>query len=144
MSLRARQTECSEEDGAMLQAMLRNGKLSVGWKRRVSIILDCCGGMTVRDIAGKNFSGEPAVIKRRNGFLQFGLSGLCTENIPGRPAGYTEEFRKTVFETLGKNPPAGFSQWNGSLLSKVTGYSKDAVWRFLRRQRICLQRKRSR
>ena len=123
--------------------MLRDRKLPVSQKKRISIILDCCEGMPVKDIANKNFTSEPTVIKWRNRFQESGLSGLCTKNIPGRPARYTEEFRKTIFETLEKDPPSGFSQWNGALLAQVTGYSKDAIWRLLRKQRICLQRKRS-
>ena len=75
--------------------------------------------------------------------MESGLPGLYTKKIPGRPAKYTEEFRKTIFKTLEKSPPPGFSQWNGALLAQVTGYSKDAIWRLLRKQRICLQRKRS-
>ena len=143
MPRRARQIECSEEDRTILHAMLRDRKLSVSRKRRVAIILDCCEGMTVKEIASKNFTSEPTVIKWRNRFLESGLPGLYTKKILGRPAKYTEEFRKTIFKTLEKSPPPGFSHWNGALLAQVTGYSKDAIWRLLRKQRICLQRKRS-
>lgn len=143
MSRLARQVECSDEDKAMLNAMLRDRKLPVSLKKRVSIILDCSGGMSVKNVATKNYTSEPTVIKWKNRFLESGISGLYAKSIPGRPPRYTEEFRNRIFDTLEKKPPAGFNQWNGTLLAQETGYSKDAIWRLLRKQRICLQRKRS-
>lgn len=44
---------------------------------------------------------------------------------------------------LQEPPPAGHSCWNGALLAEETGYSKHAIWRFLRCQRISLARRRS-
>ena len=44
---------------------------------------------------------------------------------------------------LEEEPPPGHGCWTGSLLAAATGYSKHAVWRLLRRQRITLARKRS-
>ena len=37
----------------------------------------------------------------------------------------------------------GFGQWDGALLARELGYSKHAIWRLLREQRICLARRRT-
>ena len=61
----------------------------------------------------------------------------------GRPATYAQDFRVATLAKLEEEPPAGYAQWDGPLLAAQTGYSKQAIWRFLRSQRICLARKRS-
>lgn len=48
-----------------------------------------------------------------------------------------------MLRKLEEPPPAGHGCWNGALLAEETGYSKHAVWCFLRRQRMSLARRRS-
>jgi transposase len=79
----------------------------------------------------------------KNRYIASGLQGLADCARSGRPAKYKQEFKATILAKLEEAPPAGYAQWDGPLLAAQTGYSKHAIWRLLRSQRICLARKRS-
>ena len=61
----------------------------------------------------------------------------------GRPVKYALDFKAAILAKLEEKPPAGYAPWDGPLLAAETGYSRQAIWRLLRSQRLCLARKRS-
>jgi transposase len=79
----------------------------------------------------------------KNRYIEHGLEGLTDCARSGRPAKYAQDFKATILAKLEEDPPAGYAEWDGPLLAAETGYSKHAIWRLSRSQRICLARKRS-
>jgi hypothetical protein len=63
---------------------------------------------------------------------------------PGRPVRYDTAFRNRVLALPEQTPPPGMSHWDGPAVAEKPHASVHAVWRVLRRQGICLQRRRSR
>jgi transposase len=100
-------------------------------------------GWKISDLAKANRITSTTVIRWKNRYIEHGLKGLMDCARSGRPAKYAQDFRATILAKLEEDPPVGCSQWDGPLLAAKTGYSKHAIWRLLRSQRICLARKRS-
>lgn len=143
MARPARTIECTQETKVNLEALLRSRKQKSGLHLRVRIVLQCMDGWKIDDIAKANRVTPATVMRWKNRYLESGIDGLVDHARSGRPAKYTQEFRATVLAKLEAGPPAGYAQWDGPLLEAETGYSKHAIWRLLRTQRICLARKRS-
>jgi transposase len=121
----------------------RSRKQEFGLSLRAKIILQCLEGRPVKDIAQSCGVSAVTVIRWKNRFIAAGMTGLSDHDRSGRPAVYREEFKKSVLKKLEQAPPDGFGQWDGTLLARELGYSKHAIWRLLRDQRINLARKRS-
>jgi transposase len=83
------------------------------------------------------------VIKWRDRFTKEGIGGLFDRPRAGKPRQYSDKFRNEVLATLELPPPPGQAQWDGPALAHELNASKDAVWRVLRKERICLSRQRS-
>ena len=111
--------------------------------QRARFILGCLAGEPINEIATRLSTSPSTVIRWKNRFLAKGLSGLADYQRSGRPPKYSESFKTAVLMKLGEEPPEGYGQWDGVLLAKELGSSKDAVWRLLREHRISLARKRS-
>lgn len=114
-----------------------------GEVQRARLILGCLAGEPIKVIATRLSTSQSTVIRWKNRFLEKGLAGLSDYQRSGRPPKYLEPFKKTVLKKLEQEPPEGYGQWDGVLLAKELGVSKDAVWRLLREHRISLSRKRS-
>ena len=95
------------------------------------------------EIAAQNNVTSKTVSCWRDRYIAHGLDGLRDQPRSGRPSQYTGPFREIILGKLEEQPPAGHAVWTGSLLAQATGYSKHAIWRFLRDQRIALARRRS-
>jgi Transposase and inactivated derivatives len=143
MARTARVLPCTAESRHELEAILKSRKQKSGLYLRVRIVLQCMDGWKIADIAKANRVSMTTVMRWKNRYLELGFPGLKDYARSGRPARYKQEFRTTVLAKLEEEPPAGYSQWDGALLAVETGYSKHAIWRLLRSQRICLARKRS-
>lgn len=143
MARPARKVELSPEVKAELEKITASRTVNAGLHRRARMILQCADGWKIADIAQEHRAAESTVMLWKNRFLEHGIAGLADAKRSGRPPVYGEEFKTDILAKLDEAPPAGYSQWDGVLLAENTGYSKDAIWRFLRSQRICLARKRT-
>jgi len=143
MARPARRVVCDEDTKARLLEISRSRKQQSGLNLRVKIILQCLMGRTVQEIAQTCAVSAATVIRWKNRFIADGMAGLSDHYRSGRPAIYQEEFKRSVLNKLEQTPPDGFGQWDGALLARELGYSKHAIWRLLREQRISLARKRS-
>jgi len=143
MARPARHVICDEDTKARLLEIAKSRKQQSGLSLRVKIILHCLDGQPVKKIAQSCGVSAVTVIRWKNRFIADGIAGLSDHDRSGRPAVYREEFRQAVLKKLEQTPPEGFGQWDGALLARELGYSKHAIWRLLREQRISLARKRS-
>jgi len=110
---------------------------------RANIVLNCLKGEPLKDIAKAMGTLPNAIIRWRNRFTKEGIGGLFDRMRTGKPRQYTEKFRNELLAALELPPPAGQAQWDGPALAEHLSASKDAVWRALRKERICLSRQRS-
>ena len=123
---------------------ISHSRVSPTWLvQRACIILACIDEEPIQEIADRFDKSPSTVIRWKNRFLENGIEGLRDEPRSGRPPQYVSDFKQAVLEKLAGDPPDGYGQWTGSLLAKELNASADAVWRFLREQRINLARKRT-
>ena len=141
MARPARTIDCTPEQRAELEAVLKSRKQKSGLHLRVRMVLQCMDGWKISDIAKANSVTSATVMLWKNRFIEHGLAGLSDCVRSGRPPKYTQDFKTAILAKLEEEPPAGYAQWDGPLLAMETGYSKHAIWRLLRSQRICLARK---
>ena len=138
-----KQIIASEEERLWLEGLLKNRNQPAGQYLRVQIVLHCMEGKSLAETAALNKVTQQTVSLWRDRYIAHGLDGLRDQPRSGRPSQYTDQFRETILRQLEEQPPAGHAVWTGSLLAQATGYSKHAIWRFLRGQRITLARRRS-
>lgn len=111
---------------------------------RSRVILLAAEGLSVREIAGRLKTRLARVSKWRKRFRTERLEGLQDATRTGKPKTYDEKTEKRILVLLDRDPPRGYSQWNGRLLAQALGdVSADQVWRVLRKHKIQLQRRRS-
>ena len=135
--------ECSPQERRELGRIALSRKVEVRLAERAKIILRCLDGVPVKDIA-EEFGVRPnTVINRRRRFASERLQALVDKPRSGKPCRYGDEFRKLVLKTVKKNPPQGYQVWDGPLLARHLNASPDAVWRVLRKEGVCLARRRS-
>jgi transposase len=134
----------SEEEIKALQDWSRRGKSEHRLVERARIILLAGEGRTNEQIAKALKTRTARVSKWRQRFGAKRLAGLGDAERSGKPAKYDQNTEKRVLKLLDEPPPKGYAQWNGRLLAEaLPDISKDQVWRILRRQDICLERRRS-
>jgi transposase len=136
--------QISAQDRDTLQTWTRATTTEQRLVTRARIILQLADGSTNKQVAERLELREATVSKWRGRFSKAGPAGLCDEPRSGKPPTYTRETEKRVLSTLDTPPPAGYAQWNGSLISAALGdVSTSQVWRILRVHGISLQRRRS-
>ena len=143
MARPARRVVCDAATESRLHEIANSRKQTAGLNQRAKIILQCLEGKPIKDIAKAFDVSKPTVMRWKNRFMEGGISGLDDNYRSGRPAIYKDEFKQAVQQKLEQPPPDGYGQWDGVLLAQELGFSKHAIWRFLREQRISLARKRS-
>ena len=143
MARPAKQIKASQEERLQLERLLNKRTQPVGQHVRIQLVLHCMEGKSAVETAAINKVSPQTVRCWRDRYIAHGLEGLCDRPRSGRPSQYTRSFQETVLRKLEELPPAGHGCWTGALLAAETGYSKHAIWRFLRRQRISLARRRS-
>jgi len=111
--------------------------------QRAKIILLCSEGMPITRISEKLDIMPNTVMMWRERYKENGLNGLYDRTRSGKPVTYGEAFRDSVLKTLEEPPPGGLASWDGPSLAARLNVSKDAVWRLLRKEGICLSRQRS-
>jgi transposase len=143
MSYKPRPIPCDQETFSELTKLASYRKTPSGIAQRARIIMACMEGKTVQTISNEFHTSPSTVMRWKNRFIEEGLKGLYDIPRSGRPTMIDADFKKAVFKKLEEPPPAGFSQWDGVLLSRELGFSKHIIWKLLRRERINLARKRS-
>jgi len=143
MSRKAKVITCTTEQRKELETIKRQRTREARQVERAGIILMCLDGIPIKDIAEKYSVRPNTVIAIRDRFEREGVKAIYDKPRSGRPVKYGEEFRAKVLKTLEEKPPEGYSQWDGPLLARHLKVSVHAVWRLLRKEGICLARKRS-
>ena len=138
-----KQIVASAEQRLLLERLLKNRTQPAALYLRIQLVLQCMEGKSLGEIAAQNKVTSKTVSWWRDRYIAHGLDGLRDKPRSGRPRQYTAAFQETILGKLEEQPPVGHAVWTGSLLAQATGYSKHAIWRFLRDQRIALARRRS-
>src|ERR1039457_1427979 len=134
----------SEEEEKTLRRWLRAGTTEHRYGERARIVLLASEGQSPEQIAEGLRTRPARVSKWRQRFARHRLAGLDDSARSGKPRSYDGSTEKRILELLDEDPPEGYAQWNGRLLSKALGnVSDDQVWRVLRKYDICLERRRS-
>jgi len=143
MPRKAATVECDEAMRARLQKIANSRTIEARLVQRAKLVLACIDGHSLQYIAEEYDVQVATIIKWRNRFKNSGIAGLDDEKRSGKPKTYTKEFEASVLKLLEEPPPDGLSTWDGPTLAKRLDVSPDAVWRFLKKQNICLARQRS-
>ena len=143
MSGEKKPLELSAEERRELEMLAGSGKTEQRLAKRAKIILLCAEGMLMKDIAAKMNVRANTITNRRKTFEVNRMQGLYDIPRIGRPKQYGNEFRNQVLTTLEQSPPSGYASWDGAILAEHLSVSSDAVWRLLRKEGICLSRRRS-
>lgn len=144
MSRSAQPVECSPEEAQVIEALIKHPKTAQGMVLRLKIVRRACAGKGNEAVAAELGVSVPTVRKWRGRFAAKGLAGLRDLPRSGKPVVYPrEEFRRRVLAALEEPPPPGQATWDGPSLARHLGSSADAVWRLLRKEGICLARRRS-
>jgi len=143
MPRRAPVISCASEDAATLTQWSRSRTMEARMVERAEIVMRCLNGEAVKYIAEAMDTRPNTVIKWRDRFTKEGIGGLFDRPRSGKPPQYGDKFRNELLATLEHSPPPGQAQWDGPALAQELNASKDAVWRVLRKERICLSRQRS-
>lgn len=133
----------SREEREELKTIASSGTHEARLVQRAKIVLLCSDGIGIKRIAEKLDIRPNTVIVWRERYLGEGLDGLYDRDRPGKPVTYGEAFRNDVLQLLETPPPDGLAVWDGPTVAARLNVSKDAVWRLLRQEGICLSRQRS-
>ncbi len=134
---------CSEQQRAEIVDLASSQTEDARIVERAKMVLGCLDGKPMVRIASEMGVRPNTVIVWRKRFMQYGIAGLRDLPRSGKPALYGAEFRRQVLELLETPPPKGQDCWDGPSVAKRLKVSDDAVWRLLRKERICLSRQRS-
>lgn len=139
----AKSIELSPQEREELEAIVSSGTSEARLFQRAKIVLLCSEGTAINKIAEKLDIRPNTVIVWRERYLEERRDGLYDRSRPGKPVTYGEAFRNDVLQLLETPPPNGLASWDGPTIAAHLNVSKDAVWRLLRREGICLSRQRS-
>ena len=132
------------EQKTILEEWTRKGKTQRRYADRARIILRSFAGESRDSIAGSMGITPAIVSKWRKRFVEKGIDGLSDRIRAGKPPKYDEKVRTRILEVLDREPPAGYSRWNGPLVAAHLGdVNVHQVWRVLREKGISLERRRS-
>lgn len=143
MPRKAKIITCTQEQRKELETIIRQKTREARHVERAGMILMCIDGASIKDIAEKYSVRPNTIIAIRDRFDREGVKAIYDRPRSGKPPKYGEEFRAKVLSTLEQKPPEGYSQWDGPLLARYLNVSVHAVWRLLRKEGICLARRRS-
>jgi transposase len=134
----------SEEQKTVLESWTRKAKTEKRYAERAKIILFSSTGER-RDAIAKRMALTPGIVSKwRRRFLEQGIDGLFDLSRPGKPPRYDEATERRILDVLDKDPPKGFSRWNGPLVAKELGdVNVHQVWRILRKKGVSLERRHS-
>jgi transposase len=110
---------------------------------RAYIVMESSKGRQPSEIAKELRTYPNKVIEWKKAYQQYGLSGLKDKAKSGRKKSYDQTFRDNVLKKISEPPPKGYGRWDAPLLAKELSSSDDAIWRFLKKEGIYLNRQRS-
>jgi transposase len=134
---------CGSEARQALERLASSRSEQARLVERARIILGCLEGKAVKTVAAELGICSHTVIHWRKRFERDGVAGLRDRPRSGRPPEHGEQLRDRVLALLEEPPPEGQATWDGPAAAKALGVAKDAVWRVLRKEGICLRRQRS-
>ena len=135
---------CSNTELEILNKLTNSRTVEVRIAERAKIIIMAHEGLTDTAISDELGISLPTVGKWRRRYIESGIEGLSDLPRSGKPPVYDPvETRNAILSKLEEKPPKGQSQWDGKELAKALGMSDDKVYRVLRAEGICLQRRRS-
>ncbi len=143
MSKKPRIVPCDAITLGKLKELVARRTTHSGMAQRAKIILACIEGETVQSIVNRLHTSPATVMRWKGRFIESGLQGIEDRPRSGRPTHIDLAFKKAVLQKLEQEPPEGFGQWDGVLLSQELGLPVHSVWKLLRQERISLARKRS-
>lgn len=131
-------------DGAVLEARLRAPTMPQRDVLRARIVLLAAQGRSTRSIARELGTMPRTVSLWRGRYAREGLAGLAERARAGPKRKYGAETGRRILAVLERVPPAGFARWTGPLIAAELGdVHEQAVWRFLRENRIDLDGRKS-
>lgn len=111
---------------------------------RARIVLLAAEGGSTRSIALAVGVMPFTVSTWRGRYAREGLSGLSDRPRPGPTPKYGAQTGRRILAVLERPAPAGFARWTGGLIAAELGdVHEQQVWRFLRRQRLDLDGRKS-
>ncbi|MBS1600481.1 MAG: IS630 family transposase [Bacteroidetes bacterium] len=139
----APQIICTQEEIKLLNQHVSARKTEQQIAFRAKVILKCNDGLSNIKIAKELGTTVLTVKKWRERFLKNRLGGLEDASRSGKPKTYTKGDRNKILKLLEETPPKGQSSWDGNSIAERLGFSRDYVWRVLRKEGIQLQRMRT-
>jgi transposase len=131
----------------VLEARLRAPTTEQRHVLRARIVLLAAEGLASRAIAREVGIMPRTASLWRIRFAECGLDGLADKPRPGGRASsarYDASSDRRILALLDQAPPSGQARWTGKLLAAALGDVSDQyVWRFLRRQKIDLDGRKS-
>lgn len=140
MSRQAVRIRCEEGELLELRRVVSAKKSAQRDVMRANIILYCHEGLNNLEISKKLGVNYLTARYWRIRFSKERLKGLKDMRRSGKPKQYTDSDRMKILKLLEEKPPKGQSSWDGRSLSEALSFSRDYVWRVLRKEGIQLQR----
>jgi len=133
----------SEEIKQKLMQIAASKTEKMGRVLRAKVLLGCSDGIRGSELALKFGIMPNTITEYRKRFLADGLKFLDDRPRSGRPPVYGHEIGEMILAKLDERPPHGMGCWDGGSLASALGISDDYIWRFLKKNGICLSRQRS-
>lgn len=143
MSRKSSSFTVPENDFRELEKRLNSSNAARKDYERAYIVLESSKGRQPSGIAKELRTYPNKVIEWKKAYQQYGLSGLKDKAKSGRKKSYDQTFRDNVLKKISEPPPKGYGRWDAPLLAKELSSSEDAIWRFLKKEGIYLNRQRS-
>lgn len=143
MSSKNKAINCNKDQEETLKRIASSRTMEARLVQRARIVLKCLEGKSVTQVAKEVGVCPHTVISWRRRFVAEGIEGLHDRPRSGKPVEYGEDFRRRVLELLEQPPPNGQASWDGPSIARHLDVSVHAVWRLLKKEGICLSRKRS-
>jgi transposase len=138
-----REIKCSPEERSHLERLAGSRTEEARMVERAKIVLMLMEENCAAAVARKVGVHVETVGRWRDRYIAEGIDGLNDRTRSGKPRKYGSDFEAAVLKTLEETPPDGMARWDGGSIARRVGASDDAVWRVLRKHRICVARQRS-
>ena len=134
----------SADERGILETLARSQKAQHRKRQRARIVLMAGDGVATRAIARTVGCTIGTASKWRVRFSGKRMAGLDDAGGRGAEPKYGPEHHVRILALLDRNPPAGYANWSGPLLSAALGdIHVQYIWRFLRAQKIDLSGRKS-
>jgi transposase len=141
---KAAEVRLGPEDRLVLEARVRAPTSEQRDVTRARIVLLAAEGRSTRSIAAAVGVMPFTVSTWRGRYAREGLAGLADRPRPGPTPKYDAQTGRRILAVLERPAPAGFARWTGGLIAAELGdVHEQQVWRFLRRQRLDLDGRKS-